>query len=252
MRKWCPEFLTDPAVPASVAAEFSSEPTAFAGDGASGEFHKDPDLGRRHSLWEIMSPAERDQVLDRARVDLRAEFQDVIEEMHRAHREERDEDRAAYDARLDIWSREIEQHHHRDIEARAVEAAGLAVVLARKIIRDAVEVDRGVLIRTIETALFKLKEDRPLAVIVHPDDAELLSGDAGLRSRLNIEQVIADRRIEKGGCLVRAGDREWDATVSGQMDALLSVVEETLAAESRQGTGGGEAHTGGGHADLPD
>ena len=91
--------------------------------------------------------------------------------------------------------------------------------------------DPDFLTRTLETALFKVRDASPLTVILHPADVDLLQDNPDLMSRLRIGTVVPDRRVEKGGCRIRAGVREWDATLSRQMNVLTEIVEETLAAK---------------------
>jgi flagellar biosynthesis/type III secretory pathway protein FliH len=68
-----------------------------------------------------------------------------------------------------------------------------------------------------------------LTVILHPEDEQFLKGHPEMMERLRIGQVIPDRRVEKGGCRIRAGVREWDATLEGQLKAMAEVLAETLA-----------------------
>jgi flagellar biosynthesis/type III secretory pathway protein FliH len=49
---------------------------------------------------------------------------------------------------------------------------------------------------------------------------------------LNIEKITPDRRIERGGCLAKAGDQMWDASLRGQLDALTELVDEIMSSEN--------------------
>jgi flagellar biosynthesis/type III secretory pathway protein FliH len=56
-----------------------------------------------------------------------------------------------------------------------------------------------------------------------------LRGAPELRERLRIAEIKEDRRLERGGCLVKAGDNEWDATVERQLAVLGEALQEALS-----------------------
>jgi flagellar biosynthesis/type III secretory pathway protein FliH len=89
-----------------------------------------------------------------------------------------------------------------------------------------------VLLRAVETILFKAEPGVRLEVTCHPDDAALFIGSPDLRARLRIGEVKEDRRIARGGCLVRAGDLEWDATLQRQLSVLEEVAHAALAGKA--------------------
>ncbi len=238
MRKWCPEPFDsnqEPTRPAgnsllsfeSVTASLATLGEVPAVDNP--KFEKDLGLTGCTSLWDLMNQTEKDELLENARGMLLAEFETREGELRRGHQTELATVRAESAAKLDNWSREFSAGLALEKQEIAVEAAGLALALARKIIRDTVEVDPDFLTRTLEIALFKVRDANPLTVILHPEDANLLENNPDLMTRLRIGTVVHDRRVEKGGCRIRAGKREWDATLSRQVDALAEIVEETLA-----------------------
>lgn len=252
MLKWCPKPFTGDQEPDRTAVDgrpvfesgLSSEtvnPVAMPPNGAG--FAKDPRLAGNTSLWDLLNSKERESLLDAARTDLQEEFMARENELRESHRTEMAQVREDLESRLDKWSREFTNGLVRERQTMAVDAAGLAVALAGKIIRDTVAVDQDFVIRTLETALFKAQDSHPLTAILHPDDAEYLVQNPGLMSRLRIDKVVPDRRMEKGGCRVRAGSKEWDATLTRQLDTLAAIVEETLAAnENTLVTEPGDTH----------
>jgi flagellar biosynthesis/type III secretory pathway protein FliH len=241
MRKWCPEpfdsnweearSIGNPLLSFETATS-TITPQCESPAAKNSRFEKDFALTKRNSLWDLMNQVEKEKLLDRAREMLQAEFETREGELRRMHQAELEKVKAEAAERLDNWSREFSVGLVPERHETAVEAAGLALALAGKIIRDTVEVDPEFLTRTLETALFKVRDVNPLTVILHPDDANLLQNNPDLMTRLRIGTVVSDRRVEKGGCRIRAGVREWDATLSRQMDALAEIVEETLAATS--------------------
>jgi len=239
MRKWCPEPLDgnrEPTLPAG--NDFQSIISGTSSPGAQGgapvsemaRFEKDHALTGGHSLWDLMNQEERDQLLAETQALLRAEFELREKELRQQHQAEIAEIQAHLTRRLENWSREMTAQLDREKQDRAVEATGLALALARKIIRDHVDVDREFLTRTVETALFKISDPHPLTVILHPEDAQYLKDHPDLRDQLRIGNVVPDRRVEKGGCRIRSGVREWDATLTSQLEEMGAVLEESLAA----------------------
>jgi flagellar assembly protein FliH len=239
MRKWCPEPLDTPREEFRTPAGPPNRPFAtdstisrFPGagqEGGAGPFEKDLDLTCRPSPWELLNQAEKDRLRDEVKAELRGEFELREKELRQRQREERAALQAEWSQRMENWSREMRTQLAEENHARAVEATGLALALARKIIRDHVEVDRGLLVRTVETALLKIGEARPLTLILHPEEEQFLKNHPEMMDRLGIGQVIPDRRVDKGGCRIRAGVREWDATLEGQMKAVAETLAETLA-----------------------
>lgn len=189
----------------------------------------DPRLTGGNSIWDLMNQSEKDLLLERARDLLITEFETRENEFLQRHRMELAETRKEFSSRFDNWSREFTAGQDLGRQDVAVEAAGLALAMARKIIRDTVRVDPEFVTRTLETTLFKVRDATPLTVTLHPDDAHLLESNPDLMARLRIGNVVPDPRVGKGGCMVRAGAREWDATLSRQIDSLAEIVEETLA-----------------------
>ena len=63
-----------------------------------------------------------------------------------------------------------------------------------------------------------------LVIEVNPDDLELVSESAeGLAARLGGVQrldVVAERRVERGGCIVRTEEGEIDARIGSQLQQL--------------------------------
>ena len=220
MLKWCPkQFETGTVVSQACQDRAVNNPP----------FEKDPCLTTGNSIWDLMNQDEKDRLLDSAREMLVSEFENREGELLEKHRAELAEAKAEFNTRFENWSRELAEGQILGRQDIAVEAAGLALAMARKIIRDTVKVDPKFLTRTLETILFKVRNSNPLTVTLHPDDASLLENNRALMARLRIGTVIPDRRVEKGGCMVGAGTLEWDATLSRQMDSLAEVVEATLA-----------------------
>jgi flagellar assembly protein FliH len=103
-------------------------------------------------------------------------------------------------------------------EQQAVE---LALALADKVLATALEV-RPELVGDVVVGALRGLTERELKVEVHPDDVEFLSGAVeGI-------EIIPERRVARGGCIVRTPDGEIDARIPEQLRRAAEVLRETL------------------------
>src|SRR5689334_22152 len=118
-----------------------------------------------------------------------------------------------------------------EAEAGAVE---LALALAEKVIGVALGVRPELVLEVVTGALRRTDERDHLVVQVNPDDLELV--------RASVEEIAArlggiarleaasERRVARGGCVVRTPEGEIDATIPTQLDAAADVLRESLSA----------------------
>jgi flagellar assembly protein FliH len=85
----------------------------------------------------------------------------------------------------------------------------------------------------VRGALRRLVERERVTVLVHPEDLDAVRDRApDLLSELGgIEhcEVQADRRVGRGGAVVRTADGEVDATLDAKLERAREVVRESLA-----------------------
>lgn len=232
MQKWCPEPL---AGASGSAAGFESTPLAAAPDAAGDQHGFRPEQGfaAADGLLRSLSRDERAQVMALLEQDLRREYEQRHQEStsaletaaHEAHR-------AATEA-LAQWQAGLATALRQEIDATLASWARrlgeIAVLMATRVVRREVQLDPQILVRAVETVLFKAEAGRPLTVTAHPDDAAWLEQSPELRDQLRISAIKTDRRVERGGCLVHSDQIEWDATVERQLAVLGEVVDEALA-----------------------
>jgi len=117
--------------------------------------------------------------------------------------------------------------------AEAVErdAVELAVQLAEKIVAGTLEAEPERVLDVVRGALRRLGERRRVTVLVHPDDLELVraAADAFASELGGIEHcdVQAERRVARGGAIVRTDEGQVDASIETQ----LTRARELVAAE---------------------
>jgi flagellar assembly protein FliH len=113
-------------------------------------------------------------------------------------------------------------------------AVDLALMLAEKVLAGAIAVEPERVVESVRGALRGLVERERITVLVHPDDLELVrEAMDGLRATLGgIEhcEVQAERRVSRGGCVVRTPDGDVDARVETKLQRAREVIEQALAA----------------------
>lgn len=236
MQKWCPDdFSTAQAtVEAVVHGEDPSfDVTAFADSGPVDDksrlFMSETGFSAPQAIMNHLTQEERNQVFELVEQDVAREYETKLMELKAAHEEDLQLARKEFEKSLVNWGQGIQEALESHLKETADSAARLAVQLAEKMVRAKAAADTGVLVRALEVCLFKLEGSRSVSVNVHPDQAAWLGDQPELLAKLGIENVVADRRVETGGCLVRTEKKEWDATIKGQLQILSELVEEMTA-----------------------
>jgi flagellar assembly protein FliH len=116
------------------------------------------------------------------------------------------------------------------LEAHAVD---LALFLAEKVLGGAIAVQSELVVESVRGALRGIVERERVTVLVHPDDLEMVR-DAmdDVRASLGgIEhcEVQAERRVSRGGAVVRTPEGDVDARVETKLQRAREVVEAALS-----------------------
>jgi flagellar biosynthesis/type III secretory pathway protein FliH len=111
-------------------------------------------------------------------------------------------------------------------------AVGLALLLAEKVAGGAIAVEPERVLEAIRGALRGIVERERITVLVNPDDLELVMAAmddvrASLGGIAHCE-VQAERRIGRGGALVRTPDGDVDASLETKLARAFEVVEAAL------------------------
>jgi flagellar biosynthesis/type III secretory pathway protein FliH len=114
------------------------------------------------------------------------------------------------------------------------EAVELGLQVADKVIGAALEVRPEVVLDIVKGALRGMLDRERVTVQVHPDDLELvrgavddISGSLGGIDRL---EVVAERRVDRGGAMVRTPVGEIDARVEEKLARAREVLQAELGA----------------------
>jgi flagellar assembly protein FliH len=112
------------------------------------------------------------------------------------------------------------------------QAVDLGFALAEKVLGGAVAVEPERVIESVRGALRGLVERERVTVLVHPGDLELINGAMDeLRGSLGgIEHCVveAERRVRRGGCVVRTPDGDVDAGIDTKLARAREVVQQEL------------------------
>jgi flagellar biosynthesis/type III secretory pathway protein FliH len=115
------------------------------------------------------------------------------------------------------------------LERRAVE---LALALAEKILAGALAVGPERVVESVRGALRGVVERERITVLVNPEDLEIVAGAMdSVRGTLGgIEhcEVQSERRVARGGCIVRTQDGDVDAGIDTKLERAREVIEAAL------------------------
>jgi len=122
-----------------------------------------------------------------------------------------------------------EMHDRYAAEAEAA-AVDLAFQIAEKVISTTIATDREAVLGVVSGALLRTTDRDHLVLEVNPGDFELVRDSAAeLAARLggiSRMEVVSERRVEAGGCVVRTEAGEIDARVSSQLERVRQLLAE--------------------------
>lgn len=135
---------------------------------------------------------------------------------------------AAVDAEIGRFSQlagsfqEAIGHLEQDV---ADQLLGLATEIAAQMLRGALSVKQDILVPIIREAVSALPiHHTHLTVRLNPEDAARIRALMGEQLAQNNTQIIEDKDIALGGCLVRAGTSEVDATMATRWKRVLEAI----------------------------
>ncbi len=109
-------------------------------------------------------------------------------------------------------------------------AVALALQAAAKVVGAELAARPELVLEVVSGALRRATERDRLVVEVSPDDFELVRDAAdelaGRLGGIRRMEVVAERRVSRGGCVVRTPEGEIDSQISEQLDKLAQVLEQ--------------------------
>ncbi len=183
----------------------------FPADGLGGFLHR-LDAQERETLFKLVETEVRGDVSRQLRL-------------------ENEEWRLGIDGTIRSLAAEVQARIADELHDVARNAVELSIAMAEQILRRAVVLDRDILLKAVETIIFRAERGTSYSLIANPADVAALQDHADTLRDLNIVNVNPDRRVERGGCVITAGGREWDYTVGGRL-SMLEPPSENPGAET--------------------
>jgi flagellar assembly protein FliH len=126
--------------------------------------------------------------------------------------------------------RSMAEMYDRYVAEAEAAAVDLAFQIAEKVIGTTVVSDREAVLGVVSGALLRTTDRDHLVLEVNPGDFELVRDSASeLAARLggiSRMEVVSERRVEPGGCVVRTEAGEIDARVSAQLERVRQLLAE--------------------------
>lgn len=195
---------------------------------------------------EPTSPAQPDPFPDVELVDAPISLP-TAEDIERIHEQARTEGyQAGYAEGMSVaqdemaLAREAELAHIRTLTANfstalndldqlvAEQALALALEVARQVVRSTLQIRQDLLLPLVREALQSLPlHHGTINIHAHPDDIQTLRDSAGELSQPGGLHFIPDPSITPGGCLIKAGHSDIDASVETRWKRVLEAIGTT-------------------------
>jgi flagellar assembly protein FliH len=153
----------------------------------------------------IMAEAARDRLTSEIRQDLEAEMNLKVNEIR--------EDFIATIQQVSSLSGQI-------IAQSETEMVKLALEIAKKIVGREVTIDREVALTLVKIALAKLHNRTFAKVLLNPEDFAYMQSHLEKADFHGSIELVEDRSISLGGCLIQTETGEIDARIESQFDEI--------------------------------
>jgi flagellar biosynthesis/type III secretory pathway protein FliH len=118
-------------------------------------------------------------------------------------------------------------------EERAVE---LALALADKVLGGAFEGEPALVLEVVRGALRRAGQQDLITIEVNPADVELVREAAGELvasfGGIGRFEIVAERRVGRGGCILRTSEGEIDGALDTQLEAARTVIRDLYRARA--------------------
>ncbi len=218
MLQWSPDELFAEAVAAAAVVDFA--PAEGPAERTLDFVEDFPEDGLT-SFLNRLEPDERDALYQLVDSEIRAEITRELAAENERWREQAH-------AFLEQLASRLEEKVDDEMAAVSRNAVELSIAMSEQIMRRAVELDRGSVLKAVETIIFRAKRGTKFTIIANPADADFLKQRPDDLTTLNIVAVESDRRIERGGCVITSDGQEWDYTVGGRFEKMAEIVRESI------------------------
>jgi len=117
------------------------------------------------------------------------------------------------------------------LDACAREASRLALAAAERIVRHELALDPTRLEGPLREGLARFADAKAVRVRLHPADAARLRANPALLEALGLDGLEEESSLQRGDCLVVAGDRAMDLRVESQSEEIQDAIDAVLGQE---------------------
>lgn len=192
-----------------------------------------PEQAVRKQLDDAMLQAE--EIIRSAQFQAAGIREDACREGYEKARAEFADKTAALEKKAKDIQKEAEKQVEDFWAETEPELLKLAVDIARQVIGKKIEEDDSFVLSTVKSGLRQLRDKREIKIRVSPDDVEFMRAhkdDVAVSCEgVNAIEIIDDRRIDRGGCLIETANGDLDA----RMETQLGEVERALLEAERDG-----------------
>jgi flagellar assembly protein FliH len=157
--------------------------------------------------------------------------QGYAEGLSAAHRQ-MEEERARYRAEVEGLVALIEQERRRIWQEAEMQIIAFVLEIAQKVVKDEAQINREVALSTVRNALRRVVDSTSLRIRVNAQDLDHLrqSRESLLSLVDGVEklEIIEDRRVSPGGCVVETGAGTIDARFETQLEEIGRTVQQAL------------------------
>lgn len=144
---------------------------------------------------------------------------------------EADEVWKARSSELDERAAEMLHEMEEFYVAAEPELASLSVDIARKILKQELTQNPECVMKVVRAAIYRVK-DKEVRVLVNPTDLETVRSERdslmGIADGLTSVEIVSDRRVGQGGCVLETPSGSIDARIETQ----LTHIEEVISKEN--------------------
>ena len=142
------------------------------------------------------------------------------------------EERALYKADVEDFIAHVEAERVKtwaEMEPRIIE---MVFELSAKVIKQEIEVNREVTLSLVRNALRRVVDSTMLRIRVHGDDLETIRTNRAelltLVDGANHVEIIEDRRVTAGGCIIETAAGSIDARIETQLESVSDALKQMV------------------------
>lgn len=125
---------------------------------------------------------------------------------------------------------EVVEAREKTVLAAKSDLESFLLLAVEKICRKKVSEDKHLINRVLEEILPLLAGSEEIIIEVNPKDLEVVESQKAtiMASALIVKEIriVADEKVERGGCMIHSNLGSVDARVSTQLDAILNLMQE--------------------------